>query len=421
MENVVIKTTVLAGTLLTLTATAQIQYDFWISTNATGNMYPSGGTRAHPLDGSTRTKFDVNMANLPAQSTIHILPGTYQTWGGYVGGGGWFVKSGQKIIGSGIDKTVIQFPQLVPEWGAGAPIICSQVNVTNAEVSDLTCDGNWAAGSITSGTNTYPGDTLSGVCFTGTHNAVRRVKVKNLGYTYPISSEAWGITISGDGTDPSEDNIIEDCEVDPLIGGHNISALNFGNCSGTMHNNHIFLAADPAGSQIAINNSWGSNCLIEGNYVDGADVGGYSDTGTSTNINYENNTFKNVFQGFVFWNSPRVNLTFDFNKILLAPSGSYYSTAFGFPDGAYHTNITIIRNRVEFDGTPQKSAWFLVGSNIVNLTVADNMVDSSLSNCLSATNVKMYNNRGLDRKILPQLNTSLLDNSSNTNVTLVNP
>src|ERR1700744_5519881 len=106
MKKIFTQMIVLAGALLAFSATAQIQYsnEFWISTNATGNMYPSGGTLASPLDGSTRANLDQNMNNLPANSAIHIMPGTYPTYGG----DGWRMKSGDKIIGSGIEVTVLQ-------------------------------------------------------------------------------------------------------------------------------------------------------------------------------------------------------------------------------------------------------------------------------------------------------------------------
>jgi len=52
--------------------------EFWISTNATGNMLSSGagGTIDSPLDGSTQPNFDANMDGLPQNSTIHVMAGT---------------------------------------------------------------------------------------------------------------------------------------------------------------------------------------------------------------------------------------------------------------------------------------------------------------------------------------------------------
>lgn len=112
MKKTLINLMVLTGSLFALTAAAQVQYanEFWISTNATGYMYPSGGTLSNPLDGSTTTNFDRNMNNLPPNSTIHLLAGTYQTLGFF----GWSVKVGQKIHGSGIDNTILQLNLVNP-------------------------------------------------------------------------------------------------------------------------------------------------------------------------------------------------------------------------------------------------------------------------------------------------------------------
>ncbi len=68
MKNISIKLSILSILFITFSAIGQIQYsnEFWISTNATGNIYPSslgtgGGTLANPLDGSTEANFDSNM------------------------------------------------------------------------------------------------------------------------------------------------------------------------------------------------------------------------------------------------------------------------------------------------------------------------------------------------------------------------
>src|SRR5215469_11296901 len=133
-----------AGVLFTLNIAAEtiITNEFWIcnSTN-TANR----GTLDNPYDGSTRVKFDAIMNAMPPNSTIHILAGTYETWGSY----GWDPKSGDKIVGSGIDHTILHFPSGTPQGGAGNSMIYSQFYLTNTEISDLTCDCNWTGGSYT--------------------------------------------------------------------------------------------------------------------------------------------------------------------------------------------------------------------------------------------------------------------------------
>lgn len=380
-----------------------IKNEFWISTNATGKMYPQGGTLDDPLDGSTEARFDTNMNRLPPDSTIHILAGTYQTHGGYA----WCAKSGQNIIGSGMDVTVLQLAPGIPLRDAfviSSPgIVGSPEPVTNVEISDLTCDCDYSSGNVE----------YDGVALEGTRNAVRRVKVKNESYTPGTGDdEAWGIVLGNFSLPNSFGNTIEECEVDPLAAGHSISAISLmggkhGNSiSGSMRNNRVFLTPDPHGAQIAFNTAWVTDSQIEDNYVDGADGGYITDTGGSTNVVYAGNVFKNVYQGFVFWNCPRRNLIFAFNKISLCPTNYYFSAGFGFPDGTFHTNIVIDGNAVEFGGHPARAAasYFLCVSNVIGLVVCNNTVDSRLKNNISAPGLHLFHNYDLYGHCPPELN-----------------
>src|SRR5208282_5622298 len=109
----------------------------------------------------------LTMDNLPANSTIHLLPGTYPT----EGSSGWYVKSGQKILGSGMDVTTVQLVHGAP---SGNTVIFSHLG-TNMTVSDLTVDGNY-----TSGIYSYNGAEL-----TGTKLTLLRVKAINLAFFDP--------------------------------------------------------------------------------------------------------------------------------------------------------------------------------------------------------------------------------------------
>jgi hypothetical protein len=397
MENMLIKFAILAVVGFSLAVTARAETittnDFWICDSTNTSKL---GTLENPFDGSDQAKFDTVMSNMPPNCAIHILAGAYQTWGQI----NWRVKTGQKIIGSGIDVTVLRFASNVPMATDGPGVIANDGStVTNVVVSDLTVDCNYLGQECTH----------HGVGLNGTHNTIRRVKVKNLGYYPGCNTEAWGIDLNNSYLPYSAGNVIEECEVDPLAGGHFVSAisLNAGTntfISGTVRNNRVFLAPDPDGAQIAFNCSWATDCQVEDNYVDGADSGFVTDTGGSTNMIFTHNIFKHVYAGFVFWHYHRQNLTFAFNKISLCPTNSYFSTAFGFPDGTTHTNITIIGNDVGWDGTPSRTAYFLCVSNISGLTVADNSMDSSLNNYISASGLNMHNNYDLNGNVLPNLN-----------------
>jgi hypothetical protein len=222
--------------------------EFWISTNATGNFYTSGavGTLDSPLDGSSQANFDSNMQSLPPYSTIHILAGIYQTYGVNT----WQVKTGQKLMGSGIDVTILQFPSGTPEYGSGTAVIQSYYTGTNMEISDLTCDCNYTSGAYT----------YHGVGLDGTGNVVRRVKVIHCAKYNAANSEAWGIVLANGSVVDSTGNLIEDCEVSHFAGGGGagsdaISAISFnGPCmSGIIRGNHVVLNANSTGSEIGLN------------------------------------------------------------------------------------------------------------------------------------------------------------------------
>jgi len=392
--------------LLTQSASAAIQItnEFWICTNSgTADL----GTLSDPFDGSTASKFDSRMSSIPANSTIHILAGTYQTFGNSA----WLVKSGQKILGSGIDVTIVKLAAGTPSNIGVIGSAGSGSNVgTNMEVSDLTADCNYTSGSAT----------YHGVSLAGTRNAVRRVKVINTHYSVAGgNSEAWGISVSGGFNTlfNSDGNIIEECEVSSHQGGA-ISAIAMnGNSgptywvSGIIRNNRVFL---PAGSNVCcgyfgINGAYTYNWLIEGNYVEGGSHGLYGDTGGYTNIVVAHNTFKNCFYGVGLQGTIRQNMTFAFNTIELNPNPYVYNaaTAFEFYGNGYYTNIVIVGNHVGLNSAPVAGPvyYFLLDYNVSGLMVANNTVDSTFYNYVSGcSGINVYNNVDLKGNHLATIN-----------------
>jgi hypothetical protein len=382
MKNIISTIAILASLLLAMPVSAQVlvtntsgyefSNEFWISANATGyiygetNIYPTNtfiGTLQSPLDGSTQVKFDSNMNALPPNSTIHLLAGTYQTAGSP--GVGW-VKSGEKIIGSGIDVTIVQ---MLSSASYGGTVFLNynyggNVSVTNAEISDLTADANGVVGS---------GNAHNGIEIFGTRNAVRRVKVTGT-YCPDPTNEVGGIGL----------------------------------------NNYYlpFMSPNPDYAELAINNSWAYNILIDGNYVNGAIVGVYSDTGGYTNVIVTDNTFKNVFQGVRMApvNSPQYNMTIAFNNIALTPTTTYQTAAFWFSGGT-STNVFIFGNTMGFTGPGASTAVAVTADNLTGLVFANNFVDSLMASNQAAslaitnvTNLSMYNNNDLFGNYLPSLN-----------------
>src|SRR5438445_3858059 len=106
-----------------------IPNEYWVSPSTnTANL----GTLSNPYDGSTELKFDAVMANLPANSTMHILAGTYQT----AGNRAWAVKSGQQFLGSGIDITIIHPTNNIPL--GDSIVFCNSFPISFNSLTNLT-------------------------------------------------------------------------------------------------------------------------------------------------------------------------------------------------------------------------------------------------------------------------------------------
>jgi len=406
--------------LLTLSieafAATPIPNEFWVSTNATGNFYPSAaGTIDSPLDGSSQVNFDANVNGLPANSTIHILAGIYKTKG-------VSIKSAQKICGSGIDITVLQLPTGFTVGGSGASVIYSGASVSNSEVCDLTCDCN-----INNNTDTY-----SGVGIDGAYNAIRRVKVIHCG-KFGGNSEAWGISLSNFHLSDSTGNIIEECEVSQYDGGGGISSISLaggsgnsnGPCSisGIIRNNRVILVNNGTpvnkGGWFGIDcGGWMHDCLIEGNYLEGCDAAIPGDTGWAKNIIIANNQMLDCSYGFNgngYW---RDNITIVNNHVRILDffNGSTNVGSYPFPCTAFYfypanstttyTNITILDNTVEHVAAVTNVHWqgFVAGGNISGLLVEGNQYDSSMNYNFgwgNNSNLNIHNNYDLDGNPLP--------------------
>jgi len=380
------------------TNTVELDNEYWISTNTDSDNL---GTLDNPFICNTQPAFDLTMNSLPANSTIHILAGTYQT----LGSDGWYVKSGQKILGSGIDVTIIQ---LVPHAPSGDTVIASHLG-TNMVVSDLTADGNYI-----SGVYSYFGVELSGTKLT-----VSGVKAINLAFfDTSAGTEAWGIGCNSFGygsTLQSEGNLIEDCEVSQFQGGSAITAIFFdgspsNSISGIMRDNRVYLPSVPF-SYLAFNGTYAHDWLVEGNYVHGGGTAFYGDTGSYSNVVVAHNFFENCYDGVDLMNGNRNNLTFAFNTILLNAGANqyYHNDAFFFytASGFTYTNIVITGNIVNVAGSPVVGMTynFLNADTVGGLTVANNTVNSLMSDQFSSCNaVNLYNNFDLNGKILNNIN-----------------
>jgi hypothetical protein len=412
MKNICAKLTILAGLLTVFSAGAatSITNEFWISPYATGNFYTNGfgGTIDGPLDGSSQANFDYNLNSLPANSTIHILAGTYQTHGVEI-------KSYQKIVGSGIDVTILQFPAGYYVGGSGPAVVYTGPAVTNAEVCDLTCDCNILNNS----------DTYNGIEINGTENAVRRVKVIHCGTYGSTDHEAWGIQLENYNFPDSVGNIIEECEVSQYTGGAgDLFAISMpGPMSGIICNNRIFATQDKVVFGLGCS---GHDFLIEGNYVQGADLAFHSEVPIGwTNVTIIDNTFNGCGEGADL-HAGANNLTFAFNTIELTNEAWAANATFAFwfsgDQSASYTNLFIFGNNISFNGVDDGPWNILIKQDgiVSGLVFANNTVDPILTNDFLAyySNLSMYNNTDGSGNYLSNLNIPTIGGVEVTSVGL---
>jgi hypothetical protein len=370
---------------------------YWISTNATRNFvnpkFHVGMSLDAPLDGSTAATFDDNMNHIPPHSRIYLLPGTYQT----LGDAAWGPKTGQQIIGSGMDITVLQFPSnAIVSGRLVRPHLIkplSPYRQTNILVSDLTLDGNYQPGTII---------TINGIGLHGSGNTIQRVKLIN---TAAFSSaptnyaEAWGLLIESFPFSEASGNTIADCVVSNFTCNHhnNLSALGLlENNSGKILNNLIV--------QKTSNSVFGfypgsHQSIAEGNTLLGVAVGSHYDDGTGvTNVLIVNNRFINCSAAIDWANGVCQNVTIAFNEIVLGRfNARQFSTeAINFyPPPAAYRNITVFGNTVSLalDYKQIAPAHFIVARNADGLLIQNNTVDPHLTNYFShCTNVVLGNN-----------------------------
>ncbi len=373
----------------------QIANEYWISpTAATANL----GTLEEPFDGSTAGNFDLHMGALAPNSVMHILPGTYQT----LGSRAYLLRSGTRIIGSGIDITTIKLVGgsqvsdtiLGVLLAAGPPALNS-----NMVVCDLTVD----ADADNNGNNT-----LYGVGLYGTKLSICRVKAINCASKSISNLESFPLGINRGAQPVSVGNLIEDCEVSQFRGVYYCSALAFGGCSGTIRNNRIFLNTNDVFAQIGINGADLSDLLVEGNYLNGGSFGFYGDTGNLTNVVVSHNSFLNCLRGITpsGVGTLRKDLTLAFNNIELADLGSYSTYGVLLPAGVLITNVAIFGNNIKYNSSGTGAADYgIYVDGAVGVTVAHNSVDQQLMNIITnSSNATVLNNFDTSGRFLTNIN-----------------
>lgn len=376
--------------------------EFWISTNATGNFYSSGalGTLDNPLDGSTASNFDANMASLPAYSAIHILAGTYQTWGTAA----YRPKSGQKILGSGIDVTILQLSASAMDagtfsFGSGVAVIGTDGFITtNIELCNLTLDCNYQPGANC---------TLCGADLEGYNHIIRHVKLINAA-KFGGNSESWGLEIESYGSTLSTGNIIEDCQVSQFAGGpagtENFDALVLeGNTCGIIRDNYV--SGTLTKYTFAVSPGVGPT-LIEGNQIYEAANVSYSEGGF-TNVIFAHNSFIDC-PFIVHWpTGGEKNVTFAYNDIIATNDIATDPSSVMFSIGGTSTTNIIFEGNIVTCSAAEGVTYLLLmdAANVTGLTIINNSFDSKFANSFTGClNVNIDNNYDLFGNYLTSFN-----------------
>jgi hypothetical protein len=257
-----------------------VTHEVWIAIRTDG---PSGegpfgaGTQNDPYDGSTQAKFDKLMKDVvPSKATIRLGPGVYQTKGGTGHNrfeGDWRPKSGQRIIGSGMFATTLQFvgASTDTEPVYSYSLIGSFDWLDGFEVSDLTLDCNLDGQPNTTGYR-FPRTMVLGIDVRGVRIEIRRVRVVNFGTRVPsfeygksvTGYECFAIIISPAENHPDKaapyDCVIEDCIIEQPS-RNNAELISCLTISGRE------AAEGSVGQQLDARGCVIRNCLVDGAFV----------------------------------------------------------------------------------------------------------------------------------------------------------
>lgn len=360
--------------------------EYWMSTNATGNVLGYSTNFDSILDGSNETNFDRNMNDLPPNVTLHLAPGVFYTKGNV----GWNAAPGIKLLGSGMDSTILRFSSNTIASFAGQNwhnfyTEKTQTGNSNTVIRDLTLDANYHVTASRPPILT----TLGGMQLFGSGNLVSHVKFIN-GASFTASQtnyvEDFAMLITGRPV-PASNNVIEDCVVSDYTCNffNNLSALGLDgvNLNGRLSRNLIIQTG-------ATNYVYGLGCigkgfLVDGNVTSNCVIAYHSDTaGGTTNMGMVNNQFYDCSAGVFIANSTNVNLTMASNTVVLGNfMPGYAVAAFQLDGSAAFTNTVVCQNRVSFNKfNPLYVPRLVWGANATGLIIQGNIVEYGISNAL---------------------------------------
>jgi hypothetical protein len=269
------------------------------------------GTFFDPYNANTQELFDSYLSNAAAGKTIYLSHGTFETQGYQQRTvNGSYVKLRWKVIGQGIDKTIIK---LVKAKAYGGPHWCFGTNYDqfahNTTWKNFTLDCNL------DGQIDKTGICIGGMSLGGNHILYDNIKVINWGTRLP-GAECF--VLSAGGTDLiNRSNLtgatIQNCIVTNPASNINNETSSLIFCGGAedyvndlsgAHINPVIknCYCDGGGPLTSTNGvmAIGKNCLIENNIIKNVGSAFYTDTTRLASITVKNNQFINVQRGIQF-------------------------------------------------------------------------------------------------------------------------
>jgi hypothetical protein len=268
------------------------------------------GTVGNPYNADTPQLFDSYISGAAAGNTIYLGSGVFQTHGyRQATVGGSYVKTGWKVIGQGIDKTIIK---LVEATAYGGPHWCFGTDYDqfahNTTWKDFTLDCNL------DGQIDKTGICIGGMALGGNNILYKNIKVINWGARIP---EQECFVLSAGGTDSIAPSNLTGATIDSCIvtqrapnAEMNSTSLIF--CGGAeddvsdtkcAHINPVIRNCYCDGGSLFTSQGLmaiGKNCLVENNYITNMGSSFYTDTTRLASITVRNNQFINVQKGIHF-------------------------------------------------------------------------------------------------------------------------
>ncbi|MDX1950881.1 MAG: hypothetical protein SFY81_01785 [Verrucomicrobiota bacterium] len=400
-----------AGLLIINDATAHPTNEVWVSDQAIGS---NAGTLANPYDASTQTKFDALMANLTQTTnmTIHFLPGTFTT----AGSGSWTLKTGNRLLGSGIGITTIK---LITNAALGATTIKGANGGDYIEILDLTVDanGSQAAGS--------PSQWTSGIAIKGEHCLIKRVEFKGVAGSWSASRVSWAIHIqpytSGGVAKPTgKGSLVTECVIKDFVGDwcHGVMMIGQGAIEKTMV---VMKPYEQVGGLVsAFNGQTEQGLRISDCVTEGGTYGVFMNTGAATNLVIRGNSFLNTSIGislepvdYVQYNNDAETVIIQDNIFELNPSttlNNVFGIASNPSDGA--KNYIIHGNIVKWTSakTGSNGTNIVYGINLHKINgavVYENKVDPAFFWYMpTVTNLNTWNNWDLTGNLIPAFSSA---------------